>query len=926
MPAIDPGAFGAHIVRRRVRPVKVRRVPPRAPIYVPPASLSSPEARKAAREAKHPQHANVYVPPRSLSSKEARAATRYNVRVHKGEAAGPAAPPHYGIERRKREAAKRQAASDKQLGLGIGLTPTQRAQVQRLAALESKGAVGGPRARGVPVSKTPSDRERPALPKSTASAGPGSLVGKYLHTITHGDYGGMEILPSAAKAIANAGKDAAELAITTPSSLAHLGSESYHVGKDVATGHPAKAWKGTKHIGAEFAEPYKQFAKDPVTFATEHPVTSYLMFAPGVKMPGRLAGKTARIVGKSSLKREAATLPGTSLRETRTAHPDVIGRAAPRPQSLRLDKPAGGTISRGDMNRRVDEFYDAGQQHKQAAISAAAKVANRRHGKVKDKAERALLIETHLSGARGGAHQHVERQFAREFGSHWQVHPDSGAIIKPKNPNEGTGVIHATREDAQRVADAIERSGHFDPKVMELEGATPGETSGFAVVPAEAAKRLGKHKAVATSPAVGAITGRVASRAFRKTVLPVSTKWLGGQVGEAALRAAVHGAGPLSYLRGRMILKAIEREHGKSVADQVRARTTQGGQFSVTGPAAEFAGKPPTMAEQFSAHEGTRVGNLAQRATDIGAKPGVRQARGAYRRYSEFVFNKVNAPVEEMAKTAVLGKAAKAGPLMERSVIGLGEKAVKEAADGLTNTSSQAELGRAIDRAYGRYSKFSPAARETIAHSTPFIPWFINMSHFLTQVLPRDHPLKAGLLASYDEATKEWRKQHRLSLYGDHVPEFMLGSAPSGKKFIPVGRFSPFLPGEPISAAGGQFLPQFGGTMLNLAGADWKGQPIRGGQGRLAANAALTLAETFTPLLSQADRVTGLGDRYVRGKTKKQSVVQGKPIGKGLLDLVNPIKPIGLADQKKKKGAKPKAGGWSGSSPGGGWGGGGWGG
>jgi hypothetical protein len=922
MPALGTQTGKPYTVpTRRARVPRVRKTPPRAPIYVPPASLSSPEARKAAREAKHPKHANVYVPPRSLSSKEARAATRYNVRVHKGEAAGPAAPPRYGIERRTRKAEKREAAKDRaferRTGTLFGATTT-RAERDRTKQVY----------RDMHPSVSPADVAREAahqakLPKPKADEKPKGLGGA-IKAITHGDYGGMEVIPSAAKLIGNAGKDAAELAITTPSSLAHLGSESYHVGKDVATGHPAKAWKGTKHIGAEFAEPYKQFAKDPVTFATKHPVTSYLMFAPGVKMPGRLAGKTARIAGKSSLKREAATLPGTSLRETRTAHPDVTARRLPRPKLLQLDKPAGGTISRGELNRRVDEFYDAGQQHKQSATASAAKVANKRHGKVADKAERAQLIETHLSGARGGAHQHVERQFAREFGSHWQVHPDSGGIVKPKNPKEGSGVIHATREDAQRVADAIERSGHFDPKVMELEGATPGETSGFAVVPTEAAQRLGKHKAVGSSPAVGAITGRVASRAFRKTVLPTSTKWLGGQVGEAALRAAVHGAGPLSYLRGRMILKAIEREHGKPVADQVRARTTQGGQFSVTGPAAEFAGKPKTLAEQFSAHEGTRVGNLAQKATDIGAKPGARHARGAYRRYSEFVFNKVNAPIEEMAKTAMLGKAAKTGPLMEKRMIGLGEKAVKEAADGLTNTSAQVELGRAIDRAYGRYSKFSPAARETIAHSTPFVPWFINMGHFLTQVLPRDHPLKAGLMASYSEATKEWRKQHRLSLYGDHVPEFMLGSAPSGKKFVPFGRFAPFLPGDPVSAAGGQFLPQFAGTMMNLAGADWKGDKIPGGPGRHGVNAALTLAETFMPLLSQADRVTGLGDRYVRGKVKKQSVAQGKDIPQALLDLVNPIKAIGAPSDKHK--AKPKAGGWAGPSGSSGWGGSGWGG
>lgn len=713
---------------------------------------------------------------------------------------------------------------------------------------------------------------------------------------------GEQLAEAPIRAAANVPKDVAELAITTPTSLVHLGAQGYGAGKSLATGHPGRALKQGEQIGKEFIEPYKQLVKDPVGFATEHPVTTALMVSPAGKLPGRVIGRVGRVAGRSTLKRAPATLPGTSMRAARTAHHDPIASRIPRPGRLSKHVRGGGRIPRDELNKRVDEFYDAGQQHKHNATASAAQDARRRFGRIKDKAERTDAIQTHLSGARAGAHQHVERRFAHEFGSHWQVHPRSGAVVKPKRPREGSGVIHATREEAQKVADAIKRAGHFDPKIVELDGATPGETSGFAVVPREVAQRFNKQKVVGSSPAVGAVTLRVAGRQFRRTVLPTSPKWLGGQATEAAFRAAVRGAGPTSLLRGRKILKRIEREHGKSVADEVRARTVGGGQFGASGPSGEFAGRSPTLAEEYAAHHGTRVGDIAEAATRFGAKPGVRHISGAYRRYTDFVFNKLNAPIEGVAKTALLGKAAKTGPLMERRVIGLGEKAVGEAAKGLTNTSAQAELGRAIDRAYGRYSKFSPAMRETILHTTPFVPWLLNMGHFLGRVLPEDHPVKTALMADLGQADKEWRKAHRQSLYGDHVPDFMLGAYPKGNRFVPVGRFGPFAPGDVTGAIGQQVLPQVVGPLENLAlGVDWTGRKIPGGQGRQASNAALTLAETFVPLLSQVDRATGLGEHYVRGKKKKPSVRQGKSLPKGLLEQVNPIRSIGTTPQKKRK-------------------------
>ena len=168
------------------------------------------------------------------------------------------------------------------------------------------------------------------------------------------------------------------------------------------------------------------------------------------------------------------------------------------------------------------------------------------------------------------------------------------------------------------------------------------------------------------------------------------------------------------------------------------------------------------------------------------------------------------------------------------------------------------------------------------------------------------------------QANEEWRKANRLSYRGDkRVPDWMMGAYPKGKdKFVPVGRFGPFAGADVVGDIGSQIAPQYSGMLMNMAGVDWKGQKIPGGQGRRAANVALTAGEALVPTVGVASRVTGLGEHYVRGKTKKPSIKQGKPIDKAVLEMLNPIRATSVPEYKRKTKRKRKTGGLSSSGGG----------
>ena len=123
--------------------------------------------------------------------------------------------------------------------------------------------------------------------------------------------GGLE--EKLAKVPAYALKDAAELVVTTPTSLV----------KTAET-----AIKEPKKLPGQLIEPYKQVVKDPAKALLERPVSTALLFAPGAKIPGLAAGKAARVAGKQTLRRPDAVLPGTTIRQARTGSGPTASAAA----------------------------------------------------------------------------------------------------------------------------------------------------------------------------------------------------------------------------------------------------------------------------------------------------------------------------------------------------------------------------------------------------------------------------------------------------------------------------------------------------------------------------------------------------------------------------------------------------------------------
>jgi hypothetical protein len=691
-------------------------------------------------------------------------------------------------------------------------------------------------------------------PKVKTGHGPGHLLASInpaalVNTVAHGDFGGLQVIPSAVKVAGRAAKDAEEMAVTLPSSVAHV--------VETAVTHPKK-------LPGELAAPYKELAKHPIKTLSEHPLQTALMVAPAVRMPGRAVGKVARVTGKQTLERPPAVLPNTALKETRTGSRDIFARA----MQARADRENPVPVaSVKDVQRRVDEFHDAAKQHTRRTRVAATR-------QVKERGLTGDAAEEHISGAVGGAHTHADRQFGREFGAVHQVSPQ-GHIVVPKGATEGA--LHDTEAAAAKVADRLNSrpvavmTGQ-GKATMPLEFTVRPAGDQFAVVPKVAATRLTKQQVVGSSPATMAKVMRRSRGAFTQAVLPFSAKWLAGQGGEAGIRSAVAGAGPFDWLRMSKVVQELNDRQsgaGDALLDRIN-----GGQLGLTGAARDFA-QGKSLADEF---EDTSLARPAAAATRVGNVAPIKAVRKGFNAYSNAVMGSINGVIENNARQAMAGQAIKNLGLIDHHLIGLTDAAIKDAADKLQHTENQVALGRAVNDMYGKYQGFSPDMRSLLLHWTPFLPWYLNVATFLGKVLPHDHPVQAALLADINAAEEDWRKAHHLSLnQKNHVPNFLLGRVPNGKGgLVPLAHYTPFGVGsDPTGAAGALALPQFIGPILNAYGVDWKGDQLTTGGKRgkpftptqKALRALVTAVEEQIPGVTQAGAISGLTPRYVNRDT-----------------------------------------------------------
>jgi hypothetical protein len=242
---------------------------------------------------------------------------------------------------------------------------------------------------------------RPSVDEETGVEAAAEDIGKAITAIGGASAKGYASV-NAPKILVNAPKDVAEIAVTTPSSIAKLASDIVH--------RPSK-------VPGELIAPYRELIKDPKAFIEERPVSAALMVAPVARVPGRAAGKVARVAGKQTLARPAAVYPGTNLRQARTGSRDIVVRAV---QSARDKRRPAPTMTEGQVVKRVDSFFDAARRERDRQAAAI----------VRDKG-----VDT--AAAYKVARKTTRRRFAEEFGG--AVHPskEAAAVAAETLPFEG---------------------------------------------------------------------------------------------------------------------------------------------------------------------------------------------------------------------------------------------------------------------------------------------------------------------------------------------------------------------------------------------------------------------------------------------------------------------------------------------------------
>jgi hypothetical protein len=382
----------------------------------------------------------------------------------------------------------------------------------------------------------------------------------------------------------------------------------------------------------------------------------------------------------------------------------------------------------------------------------------------------------------------------------------------------------------KELQDAVDAGGKLDPRSFArfrdgLVEAFEGKGDGpFALVPRATARQQVQHlKVLAPTDAGKAIRG--VRSAFTRTVLTTSPGPTFGNLVEPGVRSAVMRAGPLSAHRAKGVwreLKAMDPEAARRLEATIgRGKVTLASQKRYVDP------------QQFD------QGFLRQ---TVAGWQAVKRARGtkqlvaAWDMWTHFVLDTVNGRAEQFFRQGpMLGKVLKDSGLLDASVLGVSKKAMREAARGLTNTSTQALMAKKLNDAYGKYQGFSPAGRKIIAEYTPFAAYFLSSATFIGKVLPRDHPQMLLLTAASAAATKEWRLAQGLDLFmgKGKLPGWLQGSVPMGEKGrAKLAYNTPFgAATDPGASASSLVFPQGESFLKALEGFDWKDKKLRNRDG-----------------------------------------------------------------------------------------------
>lgn len=686
---------------------------------------------------------------------------------------------------------------------------------------------------------------------------------------------------AARQIVKNAPKDAADVLTGAPVSLVE-------VAKAAAT--------NPRDAGGMMVKPYTDLASDPKTTITEHPVTTGL----AVALPGKIgsagAGRALRATGKQTLKAKPKVLPGTAHRVTESKPRGAFGNLyATRKEAKRTAAQGGGRelkLTDTELYRSVDEFAAAARKRAQRDAAKAEKAAQVKFAD-KPKAERMAAVEEHVSGARKSIRATTTRDLVSDFGVNVKATvstPIEGAKRSRRLTVE-SGPFFSTKQAAKVAAT---RAGYKDAHIVETSAGK------WSAVPKKVWDRNHAHEVVGSSRSVGGITLRAARSALTKTKLPFSGSFHAGTGIEGTIRAIVAGAGPTSYVRGRRVLKQMDKKDREALMDH-----------AVPSGAAEFARK---MADESLSSQVAQAPHLKDTAFAEGVAKyekakevtGVKAAGRAYGKAADDAFRAGAGMFENPIQTAMLGRHLKQTHL-DNKLIGLSKKSIEQAAKAMSDPAARAQAGRSVRGDYGNYNVFTPGAREGLMHWSPFMPWMVNAAKFPVHTAKK-HPVAA--LTTNNAVAGTYDKRKRMDRTAGDTPGWLLTSIPTKSGAVNLGKFTPagFWAGaldDPASTVGRQFVPQFGALIDASRGVDYRGKVVRKPGGQKAAIAAYETLMGLTPL-DVADRLSGVGDKYVRQNAKGADALTLKRAGDKALRQVFPFMPMPNTSAAAKQKAKRK--------------------
>lgn len=454
----------------------------------------------------------------------------------------------------------------------------------------------------------------------------------------------------------------------------------------------------------------------------------------------------------------------------------------------------------------------------------------------------------------------------------------------------------AALKETQNVAEATPGMGlleaMWDARISEAQTATA--KNNLVAVPDEFLARLKAHLEVNGG---GNLGGRALSSAFRKTVLPLSTKWLTGNVVEAIYRGIViAGAVPLrdnrvAHRAWVEMLKADIRDlgwpEGVRALDKYGEAANRQQRRAALREMERFA--PNARAARSELIGGMFFGNRGltnQRGNMAPEGVGQAIANSSAGRALNKTIDGINAPsfrfnrrFEQMMQNMVLGKHLRREMQEFQGswfkAMRAQETVLAKASKGLLDTSGMVRAGKYLDETLGRYGRFSPRVRRLVQNGLPFLPWYLNSARFTFVTLPMKHPVKLALMARVEAAFQDdWEEQHKdlspAQRKGSLNAEYRRddGSFTQFGRYLPTGMWGTVAAGD-LGELASPVLPQFSGIIEAFRGKDPFGSPLRvpGDDGKMrelsGAEQLLyilnTGAETFTPLLGLSRRLREKG-------------------------------------------------------------------